>query len=345
MSRPPPAIGCGGRLRRRPRYRQMCDGTVDAGSHPRPSGGPSCPRGQERTVGRDSSETELIESIMIGTSLPRSEIRPRCHLPMMTERSMAPPRPEMDLERHREPASGRRAKTNNHPGSRSGCPAAAVGSAGGCEGCRGSGPPSRFGEEAMTEVRPAETAPAGRAVARRIDRREVVPKPGMPEPERPCGGEDRRHTPVPGRQDAVEHVHPGRHRHHDVPLISDPHEVSRPIRRESRRGEFHHFLGSSPAPLPTATPPIAYPGKVESADAVDRRRPEIEVGPTLDDPEQRLLVRPGVGLGRIGPASGWSVRGPPGVAPPSPAGSASFARGSPGPVPARGVTAGSRRRP
>ena len=45
-------------------------------------------------------------------------------------------------------------------------------------------------EEAMTEVRPAETTGTSRAVTRLFDGQEIIPKPGMPESEWPCGGED-----------------------------------------------------------------------------------------------------------------------------------------------------------
>ncbi len=132
----------------------------------------------------------------------------------------------------------------------------------------------------------------------------------MAKPDRPLGREHRRHSTVPGRQDAVEHVDAGGDRHDDVPLVADPHQISGPIFRKTGGGEFDDFTDQFRA-LADRHAADRVSGQVEAADPVDRRRASVEIGSALNDAEKRLLVRSLVGPDApLKPADGAFVGGP-----------------------------------
>ena len=80
----------------------------------------------------------------------------------------------------------------------------------------------------MMQIGAAELA-AGRAAARRIERRRVFRMPRILEIERAVPGECLTVAARAGRQHAIEHVHAAQHRADDIVRLADAHEIARTI--------------------------------------------------------------------------------------------------------------------
>ena len=75
----------------------------------------------------------------------------------------------------------------------------------------------------VPEVCPTEPAGASFAVTGGVDRHRIFGKSRISQANWPLGREGIGIATVAGGQDAVEHIHPGSHRHDDVPFVANAH--------------------------------------------------------------------------------------------------------------------------
>lgn len=80
-----------------------------------------------------------------------------------------------------------------------------------------------FSHKEVPEVRTAESAGAAFAVTGGVDWQRIFGKSRISQANWAVGREGVGIAAVAGGQDAVEHIHPGSHRHDDVPFVANAH--------------------------------------------------------------------------------------------------------------------------
>jgi hypothetical protein len=97
---------------------------------------------------------------------------------------------------------------------------------------------------------------------------------------------------------------PGPNRHDDVPLIAHTHEIAG-LGLWQQRGSELRDMADQRRPFTHRNPSNRVARQVDVTDCLGGRRTKVQVRPALHDAEERLLIRPPVGLhASLKPADG-----------------------------------------